>query len=328
VAEEWGPYAKIPGQPDLSTTWGFDLALLDLPALVNTEVGVHYCTAGCTMILWAISNEVTGASARATWPAAAQAAYNAWLAILDPGRHPLYTTGYVYRAEAKFYTGAGMNRDWEFMCSGLEGHQGGGYPPPPPTQTWVGPTEWILAGDFGLTNVIVKGRVGADSQETRSSIRNWTDRYAQYMLFADGETGITATIGTASVSEAYVFGEGTEEGSVIIGGEAGSLSTSIYYGSAPTLNHSYGEIQGLHVSEVAGVMVPLATCNAWYHSGVWTFASSDPGSSTWRYFGDGGAIKLHRIGGSSGAMTGQAECQIVGPVAWAQNPARFGIGAT
>jgi len=97
---------------------------------------------------------------------------------------------------------------------------------------------------------------------------------------------------------------------------AGQPGLSTTWGFSLALNHSYGEIQDLHVSEVVGVMVPLATCNAWYHSGHWHFAASDPGGSIWKFFADGGAIKLHRIGGSSGAMTGLAECQIVGPVAW------------
>ena len=86
MAEEYGPWTKIAGQPGLSTTWGFSLALLDLPALVNVEVAAYYVTAGCILKLWQVSNEVTGASARASWPAAAQAAYNAWLATLDPAR--------------------------------------------------------------------------------------------------------------------------------------------------------------------------------------------------------------------------------------------------
>jgi len=59
---------------------------------------------------------------------------------------------------------------------------------------------------------------------------------------------------------------------------------------------------------------------------VWTFALADPGGSTWKYFGDAGDIKLHRLSGS-GAMTGLAECQIVGPVAWNENPARFAVDA-
>jgi len=62
MAEEYGPWTKIAGQPGLSTTWGFSLALLDLPALVNVEVAAYYVTAGCILKLWQVSNEVTGAS--------------------------------------------------------------------------------------------------------------------------------------------------------------------------------------------------------------------------------------------------------------------------
>jgi hypothetical protein len=310
VATTWGAWTETADVVSETFTFGLRLDNLDDvagAADTSRKTEAAYCGANCIMQWYATR---TGPTPDAGWPAAAQAAYTAWAATLGAFWE---CKGIVYEAAA---TAPGETPDigyqW-FVAGWTQAAPGGAY-------TWHGDNYWELAGGFTLTNVICKERTGADEKSYRAAIRNWSDLKQQALLFADGQTAITATIGTATATGDFDFPAG-DEGSIAIGGLAGCLNL-VQTHAGTGISTNYTACTNLAAGNTA-VPLTLTNCKSWYHSGVWTFATADPGDSTW-YFGvSGGDVVLHRLGGAGG-NTGQASCQFVGPIRWNVTAKRFG----
>lgn len=308
----------------VGNTYTFELAALNFDNGVTNPgptsswldtIALTFCTASVSIAFLP----------QALWDAGANTAVAAWRATLPeyPWSNP-WSRDYpwVFVATA---TAPGATPQKIYLCTGAYS----GYPNPTSPRTWLGPTEWILAGSFAINNVECRGRTGWHPPNDRAAIRNWTDRLVQYLLFSNAQTTVTATIGSATATGDFNFGHdhdpdgGDVTGSVALGGEVGAITLYNTYTNAYATNTSYAEVRDPKCGNVAADL-HLENCLAWSTNGTdWTFRTTDPGSSTWKLFSSGGDILMHRIGSSPANAIGQARCQVVGPVGWNADAARF-----
>jgi hypothetical protein len=198
---------------------------------------------------------------------------------------------------------------------------------------WVGDTEWVLPFSISITNCTPYVKTWDKTYTKRMSPRRPQDRTAQYILMADGDTVMTATLGGASASGTVTptMPDPDETEVTIVGGSLGQLHCTISYANAPEVNTSYGEIRDI---SMAGDIPLTLTCNMWNDSADgtdlddWYASATTPANPWWRYFNDGGTFKLHRIGGNLTGSAGacSSTTNSFGPIRYNIKAGRGGYG--
>jgi hypothetical protein len=316
---------------EADSAWSFDMVLDHISD--DTSVSSHFATVsaefcGCTsgMSFYNYTTQATPDkpwAAPAGWPADAQTSCNAWIALVPAE---------AFTMSAKVFKGTvtvGGTTDTVYHTVGWYSVRA----IPIDLTYYLGDDNWTLAGSFAITNLIMKGRCGTDQKSNRNEIRSWHDRRAQYILVAEEQTQIVATLGDASVTFDFDFDEAEDpdgdpiSGSVIIGGEASQFTISHTSTSLPTLDREYAYVDNI---KWGGQLVDQGDrCHFWSSDGsTWTPAYTQPTGKHLHLGGEDSKVGLKRVAAGTGAANGSITLQVLGPIRYNLAAQRFAPDST
>lgn len=194
--------------------------------------------------------------------------------------------------------------------------------------TWAGPTSNSWSGTLKVNNAVAKFEVTDASSTWRESPRSFRDRSAEGKWYADGQTTYTATLGDTSASGDAAW----SDEDIPLNGYPARVQFGINYEDTPELDTSYAEVNNITFSVAEVAADDLDAVNFYSDdarpssatSDYWTYAARNPGGQIWRAFGEGNALRLHRIGGSSNAASWGLDVRPKGPIRVNIDAGRFG----
>jgi hypothetical protein len=316
-------YARYTGSVDIDATatlYAQNLVTLNAGYQTLTpmvSLSASYCGGTATIrqfdyYTWpyTLPPDISGES----WPAAAQAAFTAWLPNLpSPGDVSCMALAYIYRARLAI----GTSTADAYLCTGAAETI---HPGETPAKHFdlVAPAGWDLAVTWALRNAFCKGQTTNTTHQNRQSPRRWTDRTLSVRLYADDQTELTVSAGGATVTEAL----GTAETHAVLGANAGTITTSISLTDVPLTDTSYGNVHDVSVSS-GGVSFTHREFDDYSADGE-TWTRDNAGAHFHASVSAGGVHDLQRVAADTGTVSHGVTTSMTGPIRYRITAGRYG----